>query len=277
LSSIFDLLNEDEMNTHEIDYRIIGEEMQCVEIELDPLETVIAEAGSLMMMDGSIQMQTVFGDGSKGDQSFLGKMFSAGKRVLTGESLFMTAYTNNGTSKDHVTFAAPYPGKVIALDIAKLGGKVVCQKDAFLCAAQGTSIGIEFQKRIGVGLFGGEGFIMQKIEGDGMAFVHAGGTIIERELKPGELLKVDTGCIVAFTKDVHYDIEFVGGIKNTLFGGEGMFFGALRGPGKVWIQSLPFSRLADRIISSAPKMGGKRKGEGSILGGLGDLLDGDNH
>ena len=251
--------------------------MQCVEIELDPLETVIAEAGSLMMMDGSIQMQTVFGDGSKGDQSFMGKMFSAGKRVLTGESLFMTAYTNNGTSKDHVTFAAPYPGKVIALDIAELGGKVICQKDAFLCAAQGTSIGIEFQKRIGVGLFGGEGFIMQKIEGDGMAFVHAGGTIIERELQSGELLKVDTGCIVAFTKDIQYDIEFVGGIKNTLFGGEGMFFGALRGPGKVWIQSLPFSRLADRIISSAPKMGGKRKGEGSILGGLGGLLDGDNH
>lgn len=265
------------MNTHQIDYRIIGEEMQCVEIELDPLETVIAEAGSLMMMDGSIQMQTVFGDGSKGDQSFMGKMFSAGKRVLTGESLFMTAYTNNGTSKDHVTFAAPYPGKVIALDIAELGGKVICQKDAFLCAAQGTSIGIEFQKRIGVGLFGGEGFIMQKIEGNGMAFVHAGGTIIERELQSGELLKVDTGCIVAFTKDIQYDIEFVGGIKNTLFGGEGMFFGALRGPGKVWIQSLPFSRLADRIISSAPKMGGKRKGEGSILGGLGGLLDGDNH
>jgi uncharacterized protein (TIGR00266 family) len=264
------------MNTHELDYRIIGEEMQCVEIELDPQETVIAEAGSLMMMDGSIQMQTVFGDGSKGDQSFLGKMFSAGKRVLTGESLFMTAYTNSGTSKDHVTFAAPYPGKVIALDVAQLGGKVICQKDAFLCAAQGTSIGIEFQKRIGVGLFGGEGFIMQKIEGDGLAFVHAGGTIIERELKAGELLKVDTGCIVAFTKDIHYDIEFVGGIKNTLFGGEGLFFGALRGPGKVWIQSLPFSRLADRIISSAPKMGGKRKGEGSILGGLGDLLDGDN-
>jgi len=264
------------MNTHELDYRIIGEEMQCVEIELDPQETVIAEAGSLMMMDGSIQMQTVFGDGSKGDQSFLGKMFSAGKRVLTGESLFMTAYTNSGTSKDHVTFAAPYPGKVIALDVAQLGGKVICQKDAFLCAAQGTSIGIEFQKRIGVGLFGGEGFIMQKIEGDGLAFVHAGGTIIERELKAGKLLKVDTGCIVAFTKDIHYDIEFVGGIKNTLFGGEGLFFGALRGPGKVWIQSLPFSRLADRIISSAPKMGGKRKGEGSILGGLGDLLDGDN-
>lgn len=263
-------------NTHEIDYKIIGEELQCVEIELDPLETVIAEAGSLMMMDNDVQMQTVFGDGSKGEQSFMGKVFSAGKRVLTGESLFMTAYTNAGKAKHHVYFAAPYPGKVIPLDVAALGGKIICQKDAFLCAAQGTSIGIEFQKRIGAGLFGGEGFIMQKIEGDGMAFVHAGGTIIERELQPGQVLKVDTGCIVAFTKDIDYDIEFVGGIKNTLFGGEGLFFGTLRGPGKVWIQSLPFSRLADKIISSAPKMGGKRKGEGSILGGLGDLIDGDN-
>lgn len=263
-------------NTHEIDYRIIGEELQCVEIELDPLETVIAEAGSLMMMDNDVQMETVFGDGSKGEESFMGKVFSAGKRVLTGESLFMTAYTNAGKAKHHVYFAAPYPGKVIPLDVAALGGKIICQKDAFLCAAQGTSIGIEFQKRIGAGLFGGEGFIMQKIEGDGMAFVHAGGTIIERELQPGQVLKVDTGCIVAFTKDIDYDIEFVGGIKNTLFGGEGLFFGTLRGPGKVWIQSLPFSRLADKIISSAPKMGGKRKGEGSILGGLGDLIDGDN-
>lgn len=261
-------------NTHEIDYRIIGEEMQCVEIELDPQETVIAEAGSLMMMDNEIQMQTVFGDGSKGEQSFMGKMFSAGKRVLTGESLFMTVYTNGGRAKKCVTFASPYPGKVIPLDVAALGGKVICQKDAFLCAAQGTAIGIEFQKRIGVGLFGGEGFIMQKVEGDGLAFVHAGGTIIERDLQPGEVLKVDTGCIVAFTQGIDYDIEFVGGIKNTLFGGEGLFFGTLRGPGKVWIQSLPFSRLADKIISSAPKMGGKRKGEGSILGGLGDILDG---
>ena len=263
-------------NTHEIDYCIIGEEMQCVEIELDPAETVIAEAGSLMMMDSEIQMETVFGDGFKVEQSFMGKVFSAGKRVLTGESLFMTAYSNSGHEKRHVTFAAPYPGKVIPLDIAALGGKVICQKDAFLCAAQGTSIGIEFQKRLGAGLFGGEGFIMQKIEGDGLAFVHAGGTIIERDLNPGEVLKVDTGCIVAFTQDIDYDIEFVGDIKNTLFGGEGLFFGTLRGPGKVWIQSLPFSRLADKIISSAPKMGGKRKGEGSILGGLGGLIDGDN-
>lgn len=262
-------------NTHEIDFRIIGEEMQCVEIELDPSETVVAEAGSLMMMDEQIQLQTIFGDGSNDQQGFMGKLFSAGKRILTGESLFMTAYTNTGQGKRHVFFASPYPGKVIALDLAELGGKIICQKDAFLCAAQGTSIGIEFQKRIGVGLFGGEGFIMQKIEGDGLAFVHAGGTIIERDLKPGEILKIDTGCIVAFTKSIDYDIQFVGGVRNTIFGGEGLFFGVLKGPGKVWIQSLPFSRLADRIISSAPKMGGKRKGEGSILGGIGGLLDGD--
>ncbi len=262
------------MNTHEIDYRIIGEEMQCVEVELDPQETVIAEAGSLMYMDRDIQMESIFGDGAKATQSFMGKVFAAGKRVLTGESLFMTAYTNAGSGKKQATFAAPYPGKVIPMDLSLLGGRVVCQKDAFLCAAKGTSVGIEFQKRIGVGLFGGEGFIMQKLEGDGMAFVHAGGTIIERTLNPGESLKVDTGCIVAFTREVDYDIEFVGGIKNTIFGGEGLFFASLRGPGKVWIQSLPFSRLADKIISSAPKMGGNRKGEGSILGGLGDLIDG---
>ena len=210
-------------NTHEIDYRIIGEEMQCVEIELDPQETVIAEAGSLMMMDNEIQMQTVFGDGSKGEQSFMGKMFSAGKRVLTGESLFMTAYTNGGRAKKCVTFASPYPGKVIPLDVTALGGKVICQKDAFLCAAQGTAIGIEFQKRIGVGLFGGEGFIMQKVEGDGLAFVHAGGTIIERDLQPGEVLKVDTGCIVAFTQGIDYDIEFVGGIKTRCLGAKDCF------------------------------------------------------
>ena len=263
------------MNTHEIDYKIHGEEMQCVEIELDPQESVIAEAGSLMFMDNEIRMATIFGDGAK-TQGFMGKMFSAGKRVLTGESLFMTAYTNDGPGKKQATFAAPYPGKVIPLDISEHQGKIICQKDAFLCAAKGTTIGIEFQKRIGVGLFGGEGFIMQKIEGNGMAFVHAGGTIIERTLKSGERLKVDTGCIVAFTSGIDYDIQFVGGIRNTVFGGEGLFFAVLSGPGRVWIQSLPFSRLADKIISSAPKMGGKRKGEGSILGGLGDLLDGDN-
>lgn len=264
------------MQDHKIDYKIIGEEMQCVEIELDPQETVIAEAGSLMYMDSNIQMETIFGDGSKKETGFMSKMFSAGKRLLTGESLFMTAYTHTGTGKKHATFASPYPGKVVPLNLAHLGGKIICQKDAFLCAAKGVSVGIEFQKKLGAGFFGGEGFIMQKLEGDGMAFAHAGGTIIERDLQPGEKLKIDTGCVVAFTQTVNYDIEFVGGIKNTFFGGEGVFFATLSGPGKVWIQSLPFSRLADRIIASAPRSGGNRKGEGSILGGIGDLLDGDN-
>lgn len=262
------------MNSHEIDYKIMGDDMQCVEVELDPQETVIAEAGSLMMMNQDIQMNTIFGDGSGQDSGIFGKLFSAGKRVLTGESLFMTAYTHIGSGKSHVTFAAPYPGKIIPLDLSAMDGKIVCQKDAFLCAAKGVTVGIEFQKRLGAGFFGGEGFIMQKLEGDGMAFLHAGGTIVERELQPGETLRVDTGCLVGFTKGIDYDVQFVGGIKNTFFGGEGLFFAQLRGPGKVWIQSLPFSRLADKIISSASKMGGKRTGEGSILGGIGDLLDG---
>jgi uncharacterized protein (TIGR00266 family) len=264
------------MNTHEIDYRIIGEEMQCVEIELDPDETVVAEAGSFMAMDEDIEMNTIFGDGSKESEGIMSKLFSAGKRVLTGESLFMTAFTHRGAGKKHVTFAAPYPGKIIPIDLSERGGKLICQKDAFLCAAKGVEIGIEFQRKLGAGFFGGEGFIMQKLEGDGMAFVHAGGTIIERKLKTGASLKVDTGCLVAFERSVDYDIEFVGGIKNTFFGGEGLFFANLTGPGTVWIQSLPFSRLADKIIASAPKMGGKRTGEGSILGGIGDLMDGDN-
>ena len=263
------------MNNHELDYKIYGDDMQCVEIELDPQETVIAEAGSLMYMDGNIEMATVFGDGSDKNNDFVSKLFSAGKRVLTGESLFMTTYTNQGAVKRHATFAAPYPGKIISIDLSKYNNKIICQKEAFLCAAKGVQIGIEFQKKLGVGFFGGEGFIMQKLEGDGMAFMHAGGTIIERELVPGETLKVDTGCIVGFTQTVNYDIKFVGGIKNTLFGGEGVFFAQLSGIGKVWIQSLPFSRLADRIIASAPSYGGKSKGEGSILGGLGRILDGD--
>jgi len=263
------------MNNHELDYKIYGDDMQCVEIELDPQETVIAEAGSLMYMDGNIEMATVFGDGSDKNNGFVSKLFSAGKRVLTGESLFMTTYTNQGAVKRHATFAAPYPGKIISIDLSKYNNKIICQKEAFLCAAKGVQIGIEFQKKLGVGFFGGEGFIMQKLEGDGMAFMHAGGTIIERELVPGEILKVDTGCIVGFTQTVNYDIKFVGGIKNTLFGGEGVFFAQLSGIGKVWIQSLPFSRLADRIIASAPSYGGKSKGEGSILGGLGRILDGD--
>lgn len=261
------------ISNHEIDYRIIGEEMQCVEIELDPQETVVAEPGSFMMMDDQIKMETIFGDGSKSGGGLMGKIFSAGKRLLTGENLFMTTYTNIGSGKKRATFASPYLGKIIPMDLYHLGGKVICQKDAFLCAAKGVAVGIEFQRKLGTGLFGGEGFIMQKLEGDGMAFVHAGGTIVEKTLANGELLKVDTGCIVAFTKDINYDIQFVGGIKNTLFGGEGVFFATLSGPGKVWIQSLPISRLASRIIQYGTT---QRKEEGSILGGLGNLLDGDS-
>ena len=257
---------------HEIDYHIYWEEMQYVEVELDPNETAVAEAGSFMMMDDGIQMQTIFGDGSNQQGGLLGKLFSAGKRLLVGESLFMTAYTNTSHGKKKVSFASPYPGKIIPLDLLSLGGKIVCQKDAFLCAAKGVSIGIEFQKKLGTGLFGGEGFIMEKVEGDGLAFVHAGGHVLQRELLPGELLKVDTGCIVAFTQQVDYDIQFVGGIKNTLFGGEGVFFATLRGPGTVWIQTLPISRLAGRILAFGTY---NRKEEGSILGGLGNIVDGD--
>jgi uncharacterized protein (TIGR00266 family) len=264
------------MKAHEIDYQIFGEEMQYVEIELDPQEVVIAEAGSFMMMEQGIQMQTIFGDGSQQESGFLGKILSAGKRVLTGESLFMTAYQNQEYNKKKVSFASPYPGKIVPIDLYAVGGKFVCQKDAFLCAAKGVAVGIDFSRKLGRGLFGGEGFIMQKLEGDGMAFIHAGGTLAKKVLAPGQILKVDTGCLVGFTKDVDYDIEFVGGIKNTLFGGEGVFFATLRGPGTVYIQSLPFSRLADRVIASAPRMGGSSKEEGSILGGLGRMLDGDN-
>ncbi len=259
-------------NNHEIDFQIHGEEMQFVEVELDPNETAIAEAGSFMMMDEAIQMQTIFGDGAQQQTGILGKLWGAGKRLLTGESLFMTAYTNVGQGKKKVSFASPYPGKIILLDLMQLGGKIICQKDSFLCAAKGVSVGIEFQRRLGTGLFGGEGFIMQKLEGDGFAFVHAGGHVFERTLQPGELLKVDTGCIVAFTQNVDYDIQFVGGIRNTIFGGEGLFFATLHGPGKVWIQTLPISRLASRILAYGTT---NRKEEGSILGGLGNLLDGD--
>ena len=264
------------MTSHEIDYRIYGEEMQFVEIELDPEEGVVAEAGSFMMMDDGIKMETIFGDGSEKDSSFLGKILGAGKRILTGESLFMTAFYNDLTGKRNVSFASPYPGKIIPIDLTEFNGKFICQKDAFLCAAKGVSVGIEFSKKLGRGLFGGEGFIMQKLEGDGMAFVHAGGTMAKKVLQAGETMKVDTGCLVGFTQGVDYDIEFVGGIKNTVFGGEGLFFAKLQGPGTVYIQSLPFSRLAGRVLASAPRSGGNSKGEGSILGGLGDLLDGDN-
>ena len=259
-------------NNHEIDYHIHGEEMQCVEIELDPNESAIAEAGSFMMMEDGIEMQTIFGDGSNQQKGILGKLWSAGKRVLTGESLFMTAYSNISHGKKKVTFASPYPGKIIPMDLLQLGGKMICQKDAFLCAAKGVNIGIEFQRKLGTGLFGGEGFIMQKLEGDGLAFVHAGGHIIEKNLIPGEVLKIDIGFIVAFTPSCDYDIQFIGGIKNSIFGGEGLFFATLRGPGRVWLQSLPISRLAARILTYATT---NRKEEGGILGGLGNLLDGD--
>lgn len=260
-------------SNHEIDYQLYGEEMQFVEIELDPQETVIAESGSFMMMDDGVQMQTIFGDGSQEQQGgIFGKLLSAGKRVLTGESLFMTAFTNSGGGKRKVSFAAPYSGKIIPLDLSLLEGKVVCQKDAFLCAAKGVSVGIELQRKLGTGLFGGEGFIMQKLEGDGMAFVHAGGMVVEKRLGVGEVLRVDTGCVVAYTGRIDFDIEFVGGIKNTIFGGEGLFFATLRGPGSVWLQSLPISRLANKILRYG---GPRRKEEGSVLGGLGNLLDGD--
>ena len=262
------------MNAHEIDYEIHGEEMQYVEIELDPQEAVVAEAGSFMMMDTDIKMDTIFGDGSNQDSGVLGKIFSAGKRILTGESLFMTAFLNVGQGKKQVSFASPYPGKILPLDLSEIGGKFICQKDAFLCAAKGVTVGIEFSKRLGRGLFGGEGFIMQKLEGDGMAFVHAGGTLAKKTLAPGEVLKVDTGCIVGFSKDVDYNIEFVGGIRNTVFGGEGLFFATLRGPGTGYVQSLPVSRLAGRVRAAVPR-GGKDKGEGSILGTLGDIAMGD--
>lgn len=264
------------MRAHEIDYKIYGEEMQYIEIELDPQEVVVAEAGSFMMMDNGIRMQTIFGDGSGNDNGIFGKLLSAGKRMLTGESLFMTAFENTNYGKSRVSFASPYPGKIIPIDLTRFQGKFICQKDAFLCAAKGVQVGIEFTRKLGTGFFGGEGFIMQKLEGDGLAFVHSGGTLVEKTLQPGEVLKVDTGCIVGFTRDVQYDIEFIGGIKNSLFGGEGLFFATLRGPGTVYVQSLPFSRLADRIIASAPRAGGSRREEGSILGSLGNLLDGDN-
>ena len=265
------------MNAHEIDYQIFGEEMQFVEIELDPLETVIAEAGSFMMMDEGIELATIFGDGSHQEQNqgLWGKVLSAGKRLITGESLFMTAFTHGGEGKKKVAFASPYPGRIIPLDLTQMEGKVICQKDAFLCAAKGVSVGVEFSRKLGRGFFGGEGFIMQKLEGDGLAFLHAGGNIVERSLQIGEVLRIDTGCLVGFTRHVNYDIELIKGVKNMLFGGEGIFYARLEGPGKVWVQSLPFSRLADRVVAASRYYGNKNKGEGSILGGLGDLLDGD--
>jgi uncharacterized protein (TIGR00266 family) len=265
-----------------VDYEIRGAEMQFVEVELDPGEAAIGEAGSLMFMDGGIGMDTVFGDGSAQQGSGLfGKLLGAGKRLVTGESLFTTVYTNNAQDKRRVAFAAPYPGKILPMDLKALGGTLICQKDAFLCAARGVSLGIAFQRKLSVGFFGGEGFIMQKLEGDGLAFVHAGGTVVERELVPGQTLMVDTGCVVAFTPNVNFEIEYVGKIKTALFGGEGLFFAKLGGPGTVWLQSLPFSRLASRVFAAAPQRGGSRE-EGSVLGGfgagglLGGVLGGDD-
>lgn len=257
---------------HTIDYKIYGEELQAVEIELDPQETVIAEAGSLMSMSPDIQLETVFGSGNDEQQTILGKVWGAGKRILTGESLFMTTYTHTGSGKAHLMFAAPYPGKIIPLDLAAHGQKIICQKDAFLCAAKGVAVGIEFQKKLTVGFFGGEGFIMQKLEGDGLAFVHAGGYVIEKTLAPGEKLKVDTGCIVAFESTVHYDIEYIGSIKTAVFGGEGLFLATLTGAGKVWIQSLPFSRLAGKVFSLMPR---SNADSGSVLGPLGNIVMGE--
>jgi uncharacterized protein (TIGR00266 family) len=261
---------------HEIDYRIIGEDLQYVEVELDPNEATVAEAGGMMYMDDGIEMETIFGDGSQKQSGFLGALMGAGKRLLTGESLFMTVFLNRSGQKRRIAFGAPYPGRIVAVHLAEIGGELIAQKDSFLAAAKGVSIGIAFQKKLGVGLFGGEGFIMQRLQGDGWAFVHAGGMLQERTLAPGELIRVDTGCIVAMQPTVSYDIEYVGKIKTALFGGEGLFFATLRGPGKIWLQSLPLSRLANRIISAAPGMLRGGREEGSILGGLGGLLDGDN-
>jgi len=262
------------MRCHEVDYTIVGDDMQMVEVELDPGEVVIAEAGAMNYMEEDIIFEAKMGDGSQPDSGVMGKLFSAGKRALTGESIFMTHFTNNGSGKRRVAFAAPYPGKIIPLDMSAIGGEIICQKDSFLCAALGTEVGIAFQRRLGAGFFGGEGFILQRLRGDGMAFVHASGTIIERELK-GETLRVDTGCLVAFDPSVSYDIQRAGSLKSMFFGGEGLFLATLGGHGRVWLQSLPFSRLADRIIAHAPKTGGSSKGEGSVLGGIGRLLDGD--
>ena len=262
---------------HEIDYKIFGDDMQFVEVELDPNEATVAEAGGMMYMDDGVEMETIFGDGSKQQGAgLMGALLGAGKRLLTGESLFMTVFMNRSSQKRRVAFGAPYPGKIIAIHLAEIGGELITQKDSFLAAAKGVSIGIAFQRRLGVGLFGGEGFIMQRLQGDGWAFVHAGGTLHERTLAAGEMIRVDTGCIVGFQPSVGYEIEYVGKIKSALFGGEGLFFATLRGPGKVWLQSLPLSRMANRIIAAVPGIARGGREEGSLLGGLGALLDGDN-
>jgi uncharacterized protein (TIGR00266 family) len=265
-----------------VDYEIKGSEMQFVEVELDPGEAAIGEAGSMMFMDGGITMDTVFGDASAQQGGFFGKLLGAGKRLITGESLFTTVYLNNASTKQRVAFAAPFPGKILAMDLHRLGGTLICQKDSFLCAARGVSLGIAFQRRLGTGFFGGEGFIMQKLDGDGLAFVHAGGTVVKRELQPRETLLIDTGCVVAYTPSIDFEVQYVGKIKTALFGGEGLFFAKVTGPGAVWLQSLPFSRLASRVFAAAPQTGGGGRGEGSVLGGfgagglLGSVLGGDD-
>lgn len=263
------------MKSHEIDYKIFGDDMQVVEVELDPGETVVAEAGAMNWMEEGISFEARMGDGSRPQGGLLDKLVSVGKRALTGESIFMTHFTNSGGGKSRVAFAAPYPGKIIPLDMKKLGGEMLCQKDAFLCAALGTQISIAFTKRFGAGLFGGEGFILQKLVGDGMAFIHAGGTVVERQMK-GETLRIDTGCIVGFTPGISYDIERAGSLKSMFLGGEGLFLATLRGHGTVYLQTLPFSRLADRILRMAPsQLGGSQREEGSVLGGIGRILGGD--
>lgn len=263
-------------HSHEIDYEIFGDDMQIVEVELDPGETVIAEAGAMNYIEEDIVFEAKMGDGSTPNEGVMGKLLAVGKRALTGESIFMTHFTHAGTSgKRRAAFAAPFPGKIIPVDLSKIGGEITCQKDSFLCAAKGTQVTIAFNKRLGAGFFGGEGFILQRLKGDGKAFLHAGGTIVERELT-GQKLRVDTGCLVAFSPGIEYNIERAGNLKSMFFGGEGLFLATLSGHGRVWLQSLPFSRLADRILRMAPSAGGRSQGEGSVLGGIGRMIDGDN-
>lgn len=263
------------MQSHEIDYQIFGDDMQLVEVELDPGETVIAEAGAMSYMEEGIEFEARMGDGSETNSGIMSKLLNVGKRALSGESIFMTHFTHHGQGKSHVAFGAPYPGKIVPVDLSKVGGELFCQKDAFLCAALGTKVDIAMNKKLGAGFFGGEGFILQHLSGDGMAFVHAGGTVIKKELK-GETLRVDTGCVVGFTNRIDFDIQRAGNLKSMFFGGEGLFLATLKGTGSVLLQSLPFSRMADRILANAPKAGGSRTGEGSVLGSIGGLIDGDN-
>jgi len=259
----------------EVDYKIFGDDMQYVEVELDPNEAAVAEAGAMMYMEDGIAMETIFGDGSSARSGFMGALMGAGKRLLMGESMFMTVFLNQGSAKRKVAFGAPYPGKIVAVRLSEIGGELIAQKDSFLAAAKGVSIGIAFQRKLGVGLFGGEGFIMERLQGDGHVFVHAGGMLMERTLAAGETLRIDTGCIVAFQPTVNYDIQYIGKIKTALFGGEGLFFATLRGPGRIWLQSLPLSRMANRIIAAVPGLAGRGREEGGILGNLGGILNGD--